>query len=265
MNKDLKVGDKVMLSKESKHYNDNTSSLKGEVTEVAKDYVAVDFGFKEGDCVLYYFYVPQDNDLIKIEESIMSTKEIIYGDHKFAKYATSETDIIVWHDCLGSLNLTFKEFSDKLSKGELPVGTTIAVVFSDGIIKSKNPVEPVKTVDPVWTWEDKNNKILPETGSLIVGKTTKIVYEVVKKNNDGFAIASTNEEGGITVGFYTKEEIVTCFEPLETPQQKYDRECQEFASKALSDLVQGKTQPFEIFQKFYKELKPFQEDKKTQE
>ena len=144
----------------------------------------------------------------------------------------------------------------------------VEVGFAYRVFKKLKEEVVTEKPKPIWTWEDKNNKILPETGSLIVGKTTKIVYEVVKKNNDGFAIASTNEEGDITVGFYTKEEIVTCFEPLETPQQKYDRERREFVlsikvpayvwKDSVSDFKAGLSIA-------YDKLKPFQEDKKTQE
>lgn len=87
---------------------------------------------------------------------------------------------------------------------------------------------------PIWTWKDKCLKILPEVGSEIVGDISKIVYEVVKRNNSGYVVASTNDDGVITTGYYTKEEIMKSFNPHETPQQKYNREMEEYV-KTIAD------------------------------
>lgn len=180
----------------------------------------------------------------------MDNKEIVYGDAKFEKYATGKTEVIVWHDCLGSLNLTFKELSDKISRGELPIGTTIAAVFN------KAPTEKTK---PIWTLEEYNSKVLPQVGAIVEDNNRTKAEILFKKNG---IIILLREDACYIPERLTADLFLNKFKPLETPQQKYNREMKEYVKTIVDKDPVGRYSIYDFeegIKAAYKQFNPFQE------
>ena len=85
---------------------------------------------------------------------------------------------------------------------------------------------------PVWTKGDQKAGKLPEVGCKIVGKITGI--NTVLFNNGDYIVTVSN---GHTVGKYVRDEVFAYFTPFETPEERQQREREEWCSKASGLFV----------------------------
>lgn len=116
------------------------------------------------------------------------------------------------------------------------------------------------TTKPVWTWEEYWSKVLPQVGA-IVEDNNKAKAEILF-NKHGFVGFLCETDGG-TPSSLSEAAFLSHFKPLETPQQKYNRERSEFVKSigvpayvwkdAANDFKAGLSVAYE-------KLKPFQKD-----
>lgn len=81
-------------------------------------------------------------------------------------------------------------------------------------------------VAPVWTKKDRESETLPELGSLIIGESSGVVYEVIKVTKAGVVIFADTPDD--VVGYYDKRDILLFFKPIESPEERSQREEDEF-------------------------------------
>ena len=86
-----------------------------------------------------------------------------------------------------------------------------------------------------WTWEDKKAGRLPEVGCLVVNKTGK-VSEVVTIKNGYFVLFECGKNNGpLTIH---GDLLMNQFKPVETPEEKSQREEDEFVVAMLDAASQ---------------------------
>ena len=136
--------------------------------------------------------------------------EMIFGDQKrFNEQNNEMTEVMLWHDCLGPNFVSIKELSRMNLEGAIPHGSVVLAMRR--IIQ-----EPKR-----WTVEDQKAGRLPEVGAELLHESEGYVNFVGEFD---FRWMLRTKEGGL----YLAEKFYCS--PLETPEEKAQREEDEFVS-----------------------------------
>ena len=73
---------------------------------------------------------------------------------------------------------------------------------------------------------DGESETRPKLGSLIVGESSGVVYEVIKVTKAGVVVFADTPDN--VVGYYNKRDFLLFFKPIETTEEKAQREEDEF-------------------------------------
>ena len=145
-----------------------------------------------------------------------------------------DAEILLWHDFLGQKAVTFDEAKDMVDRGETPAGSV--VIAMRRIIK-----EPKR-----WTWEDKKAGRLPEIGSIFTYRNETLTCHFIDDNDEVWAHDIDNK-------------IVTPLlrdcQPIETPEEKVQREQEEFVASFNSEKYSNPTLYREGLRDAYRKLK----------
>lgn len=130
-----------------------------------------------------------------------------------------------WESC--PIEHLIDSLKDHISKGDPVDVANFAMMISQR-------GESIKT--PVWTVSDQLAGKMPEVGSIIVGCSSNTDYEVIKKTSCGIVIFSDNPKD--TVGYYDNKDVFLFFKPIETTEEKAQREEDEFVVAMLDAASQ---------------------------
>lgn len=142
--------------------------------------------------------------------------EAVFGDQAKLNDQTNElAEVMLWHDFLGPKFVSLKELGEMNASGAIPSGSVILAM-------RRIIAEPKR-----WTVEDQKAGRLPETGSLV-----KPIAAPISE----FVGVDARDHGLWCFRYFSAERsyVFSCLKgrcsPIETPEEKAQREEDEFVS-----------------------------------
>ena len=133
--------------------------------------------------------------------------EMIFGyADSFDQQNNAVAEVKLWHDCLGPNFVSIKELSRMNLEGAIPHGSVVLAM-------RRIIAEPKR-----WTVEDQKAGRMPEVGAKVDGG--KVVFV------NGFNVVTELKSGAVIVS--SQKTFLNTFKPIETPQEKAQREENEF-------------------------------------